>query len=117
MAVVGQRACGGQEGGLGELARGILRRLETGPVALDLLYADGNHDPARCAPGCGFHDTTLTTAEVLSALYASIHRASGPDVIVAGSGTVGHLACGEVHLQRLARSMGYVPSAAARERT
>lgn len=38
--VVSQRACGGQEGGLGELARGILRRLEAGPVALDLLYAE-----------------------------------------------------------------------------
>jgi N-methylhydantoinase A/oxoprolinase/acetone carboxylase beta subunit len=38
--VVGQRACGEQEGGLGELQRAILRRLEAGPVALDLLYAE-----------------------------------------------------------------------------
>ncbi|MHB1317574.1 MAG: alpha-amylase family protein, partial [Anaerolineae bacterium] len=78
-----------------------------GDTILDLLYAGGDHDPARCAAGCGFHDPSLTTAEVLSALYASIRQACGPDVTIAGSGTVGHLACGQVHVQRLARSLGY----------
>jgi alpha-galactosidase len=79
-----------------------------GDTILDLLYADGDHDPARCALGCGFSDASLTTAEVLRALYTSIHQACGPDITIAGSGTVGHLACGEVHVQRLARSLGYL---------
>jgi alpha-galactosidase len=85
-----------------------------GDTILDLLYADGGHALSHGVPDCHFSDTAHTTAEVLSKLYADIRAACGTVVTVAGSGTVGHLACGHVHLQRLARSMGYVTWEATR---
>jgi alpha-galactosidase len=85
-----------------------------GDTILDLLYADGGHALSHGVPDCHFYDTARTTAEVLGKLYADIHDACGTGITVAGSGTVGHLACGHVHLQRLARSMGYVTWEATR---
>jgi len=51
-------------------------------------------------PGWTFYDQSRTTAEILGDLYASIRRAAG-DVLLLGCNTVGHLAAGHVHLQRV----------------
>jgi len=85
-----------------------------GDTILDLLYGDGGHATSRGLPECPFYDHSRTTAEVLAQLYAAIHGALGSSVIIAGSGTVGHLASGHVHVQRLARSLGYLSWEATR---
>lgn len=85
-----------------------------GDTIIDLLYANGGHGALQSVPECCFHDTSLTTAEILKQLYLGIGEACGPDITLAGSGTVGHLACGHVHVQRLARSLGYLTWEATR---
>lgn len=58
--------------------------------------------PDGFAPnGWTYHDATRTTAEVLLNLYKTIREAAGPDVLLIGCNTVGHLAAGLVEIQRI----------------
>ncbi len=50
--------------------------------------------------GWCFSDRSRTTAEIVRSLYQTIHTAAG-DAIVIGCNTIGHLAAGQVHLQRV----------------
>jgi alpha-galactosidase len=50
--------------------------------------------------GWRFHDSTLTTAEVLLRLYRTIREAADKALII-GCNTFGHLCAGQVHLQRI----------------
>jgi alpha-galactosidase len=47
-----------------------------------------------------FADNTRTTAEVILALYRAIRDAAG-DMVIIGCNTIGHLAAGLVHVQRV----------------
>jgi hypothetical protein len=51
-------------------------------------------------PGWAFHDRSRTNAEIVLDLYQSIRSAAGPDTILLGCNTVGHLAAGLFELQR-----------------
>ncbi len=44
--------------------------------------------------GWGFHDGSLTNAEIIRALYADIRKTAGEDRIVLGCNTIGHLSVG-----------------------
>lgn len=46
------------------------------------------------------HDDTRTTAAILKALYATIRDAAGPDVLLIGCNTVGHLTAGTHEISR-----------------
>jgi len=50
--------------------------------------------------GWGFADDSLTTAEVILALYRTIRDAAGSTLLI-GCNTIGHLAAGLVELQRI----------------
>jgi alpha-galactosidase len=50
--------------------------------------------------GWGFADRSRTTAEVLLELYRAIRAAAGPALLI-GCNTIGHLAAGQVELQRI----------------
>lgn len=64
----------------------------------------GRFGPAMGAamtdPGWQHADRTLTNAEILTRLYETIAAAAG-DAVVIGCNTVGHLAAGLVHAQRV----------------
>jgi alpha-galactosidase len=51
-------------------------------------------------PGWAFHDRSRTNAEIVLDLYQGIRSAAGPDTIVLGCNTVGHLGAGLFELQR-----------------
>ena len=51
--------------------------------------------------GWAFADRGLTTAEVIRDLYRDIRKAAGPDTLIIGCNTVGHLAAGLVEIQRI----------------
>jgi alpha-galactosidase len=51
-------------------------------------------------PGWGFHDRTLTNAEVVLRLYRAIRGSAGEDTCVIGCNTVGHLAAGMFEANR-----------------
>ena len=58
--------------------------------------------PGGFAPdGWTYADPTRTTAEILAAFYRAIRDAAGPDVLLIGCNTVGHLAAGLVDIQRI----------------
>ncbi len=58
--------------------------------------------PDGFAPnGWAYADSTRTTAEILTAFYRVIREAAGPDVLLIGCNTVGHLAAGLVDIQRI----------------
>ncbi len=50
--------------------------------------------------GWSFADRSRTTAEIVRGLYAAIHEAAGSAILI-GCNTIGHLAAGHVHLQRI----------------
>jgi len=50
--------------------------------------------------GWAFTDTGRTTAEIGRALYETIHQAAGSAILIACN-TIGHLAAGTAHLQRV----------------
>ena len=56
--------------------------------------------PRPAADDVRVHDPRRTTAEVLVGLYRTIRDAAGPGVVL-GKNTVGHLAAGLVHAQRV----------------
>ena len=56
-------------------------------------------DPVEIA-GWAFHDRSRTNAEIVLSLYQSIRVAAGPETILLGCNTVGHLAAGLFELQR-----------------
>ncbi len=47
-----------------------------------------------------FHDNTKTSAEIILDLYRAIREAAGPDVVLIGCNTIGHLCAGLVELNR-----------------
>jgi alpha-galactosidase len=47
-----------------------------------------------------FHDTSRTSAEIVGAFYQALSQAAGPQTILIGCNTIGHLAAGSFHLQR-----------------
>jgi alpha-galactosidase len=51
-------------------------------------------------PGWSLHDRTRTNAEVLLDLYTGIREAAGPDRLILGCNTVGHLAQGLFDISR-----------------
>jgi alpha-galactosidase len=53
------------------------------------------------ADGWAFADRSRTTAEIIRQLYLDIREAAGPDVVIIGCNTVGHLAAGIFELQRI----------------
>ena len=50
--------------------------------------------------GVVFADRFRTSAEIVLALYRTIREAAGPDALVLGCNTIGHLAAGLVHISR-----------------
>ncbi|WP_263351107.1 alpha-amylase family protein [Acidicapsa acidisoli] len=56
--------------------------------------------PQPTRPGWAFHDRSRTNAEIVLSLYQSIRAAAGPETILLGCNTVGHLAAGLFELQR-----------------
>lgn len=56
--------------------------------------------PEPTRPGWAFHDRSRTNAEIVLSLYQSIRVAAGPETILLGCNTVGHLAAGLFELQR-----------------
>ena len=63
--------------------------------------------------GWAFADRSLTSAEVIVALYRTIREAAGTSLLI-GCNTVGHLAAGLVEIQRIgddvsSRSWGRIP--------
>lgn len=71
----------------------------------DILGRWGFQMGARPAAGAwSFADRSRTTAEIIRRLYSTIRRAAradaGAEPLVIGCNTIGHLAVGEVHLQR-----------------
>lgn len=50
--------------------------------------------------GWSFADRSRTTAEIIRNLYAKIHEAAGESIVIACN-TIGHLAAGAAHLQRV----------------
>ena len=70
-------------------------------TTFDLLGRWGMHMGAAVTdPSWRFADHRLTTAEVIRNLYTRIHEAAGGMVIIACN-TIGHLAAGQAHLQRI----------------
>ena len=51
-------------------------------------------------PGWGFHDKSRTNAEIVLGLYQAIREAAGPETVVLGCNTVGHLGAGLFESQR-----------------
>ena len=50
--------------------------------------------------GWHFHDRTKTSAEIILALYRTIHDSAAPGAILLGCNAVGHLCAGLAHLNR-----------------
>jgi alpha-galactosidase len=73
-------------------------------VAEDLLGDRRGRPGSRSGEGWRFHDTTLTTAEVLRQLYQSLRQAAGDRPLIVGRNTLGHLAAGHVHVQHIVGS-------------
>ncbi len=51
--------------------------------------------------GWSFHDTGRTSAEILRAFYETLYTTIGQRAVLIGCNTIGHLAAGVVHLQRI----------------
>jgi alpha-galactosidase len=51
-------------------------------------------------PGWSLHDRSRTNAEVIARLYAQLRETAGPQVLLEGCNTVGHLGQGIFDLQR-----------------
>ena len=45
-------------------------------------------------PGWSYHDRSLTNAEIIRSLYQDIRKAAGPDRVILGCNTIGHLSVG-----------------------
>lgn len=67
----------------------------------DLLGQWGSQmGPQPTRPGWSFHDRSRTNAEIVLDLYRAIRKAAGPDALLLGCNTVGHLGAGIFELQR-----------------
>ncbi len=54
----------------------------------------------RAGGAWSFHDRSRTSAEIILDLYRTIREAAGPDVVLIGCNTIGHLCAGLVELNR-----------------
>lgn len=70
-------------------------------TTFDLFGRWGMHMGAEITnPTWRFADRSRTSAEIVRNLYGRIHQAAG-DMVIIACNTIGHLAAGEAHLQRV----------------